>query len=112
MRGKKLGDGGDVLLRHGGLARHDGVLFLRDIKLVKPANDLHLAAIFVGEPLTEVGKDGVLREEVTGQEQFRGVAQLFEQKWHEPVVIVAHGENQEPVGLGLRVINRHASGDK
>ena len=84
VRGEELGDGGDVLGGHGALPGHDLVLPLGDVELVEPAEDLDIgplpvAAVLVADLGAEAVDDGVLGEEVVGQEQLGLVVELLEE---------------------------------
>ena len=114
VRGEELGDGGDVLGGHGALAGHDLVLFFRDVELVEPAEDLNIgplpvAAVFVADLGAEAVDDGVLSEEVIGQEQLGLVVEFLEEVRQEGVVETAGGEDEMAINFALRIRRRDAA---
>ena len=111
MRGEELGDGGDVLGGHGALAGHDLVLPLGDVELVEPAEDLDIgplpvAAVLVADLGAEAVDDGVLGEEVIGQEQFGLVVEFLEEVRQQGVVETAGGEDEVAIDFALGVSGR------
>ena len=111
MRGEKLGHSRNILGRHRRLAGHDGVFFIRDVKLVEPADDLDIAAILVSQADTEGVDDGVLGKDILGEEEFGGVADFLKEKRHVGVVVVARGHKQQSVSLGLGIRTGNAPGE-
>ena len=49
-------------------------LALGDIKLVKPAHNLYVLAIFVGHPLADIRHETLLRKQVGREQQFGIIA--------------------------------------
>ena len=117
VRGEELGDGGDVLGGHGALAGHDLVLPLGDVELVEPAEDfdigaLPVAAVLVAGLGAEAVDDGVLGEEVIGQEQLGLVVELLEEVRQQGVVETAGGEDEVAIDLALRIRRRNAADEE
>jgi hypothetical protein len=114
VRGEELGDGGDVLGGHGALAGHDLVLPLGDVELVEPAEDLDIgplpvAAVLVADLGAEAVDDGVLGEEVIGQEQLGLVVEFLEEVRQQGVVETAGGEDEVAIDFALRIRRRDAA---
>ena len=117
--GEELGDGGDVLCGHGALAGHDCVLPLGDVELVEPAEDLDIGAlsfliidfhaIGVADLGAEAVDDGVLGEDVIGQEQLGFVVEFLEEVWQQGVVEAAGGKDEGAIDLALRIRRRDAA---
>ncbi len=113
-RQAEVGDGGDVLGGHGALAGHYGILFLGDVELVEPAEDLDIgpltvAAVLVADLGAEALDDGVLGEEVIGQEQLGLVVEFLEEVRQQRVVETAGGEDEVAIDLPLRIRRRDAT---
>lgn len=108
VRSEELGDGGDVLRRHGALAGHDLVLPLGDVELVEPAEDfdigpLPIAAVVVADLGAESVDDRMLGEEVIGQEQLGLVVEFLENIRQQSVIKTASGEDETAIDLALCV---------
>ena len=67
VQSEKLGDGGDILGEHGAFASHEGVFFLRDVELVKPAEDFDFLPIRLLAAAHELADHGVGVQEVIRQ---------------------------------------------
>ena len=116
VRGEELGDGGDVLGGHGALAGHDLVLPLGDVELVEPAEDLDIgplpvAAVLVADLGAEAVDDGVLGEEVIGQEQLGLVVEFLKEVRQQGVVKPAGGEDEVAIDFALRIRAGSGGGD-
>ena len=104
VRGEELGDGGDVLRGHGALAGHDRVLFLRDVELVEPAEDLDLGAILVGDLGAEAWATECSVSRSSGKQQFGLVVQPLEEVGQQRVVEAARGQHEVAIDLALRIM--------
>ena len=85
------------------------VLLFRDVELIKPADDLDVLAGVLGHHLAQFGKDGGLRQQILGHQQFGVVVDLLEEEGHRPVPLVAGVDKEEAIGLGLRIRRRGAA---
>ncbi len=111
VRGEELGDGRDVLRGHGAFAGHDLVLPVGDVELVEPAQNLDIGSLVIATVLipdlgAEAVEDGVLGEEVIGQEEFRLIIELLEEIGQQGVVEMAGGKEEVPIDLPLGIRRR------
>ena len=103
VRREKLGDGGNVFRGHGALARHDLVFLLRDVELVKPAEQFDLGAIFIADLSAEAVNDGMFRQQIIRQEQLGFVVELFKNVGQQGVVEMAGRQNEAAINFTLRI---------
>ena len=75
------------------------VLFLRDVELVEPADDLDLLPLVFVDAFDQLADQRVGVQQVGGQEQFGLVADALEEKGHGLVQGVALRQQQQPVEL-------------
>jgi hypothetical protein len=90
------------------------VLPLGDVELVEPAEDLDIgplpvAAVLVADLGAEAVDDGVLGEEVVGQEQLGLVVELLEEVRQQGVVKTAGGEDEVAIDFALGIRRRDAA---
>jgi len=111
MRSEELGDGRDVIGRHGALAGHDGVLFLRDVELVEPAEHLHLFPVLLAAIGHEFADERVRVEEVVWEQQDGGIIELAEDIRQDAVQLHALGEQEEAIEFLIAVASHLEADD-
>ncbi len=81
VRRKELRRGGDILFPHLFLGREDGILRLRIVVLVEPADNLHgVAPVLLGDIGHEMRKHAFPAQQVVGQQQLRPVCEGLEHR--------------------------------
>src|ERR1035441_700511 len=111
MRREQLSDGRNVLRGYGGLASHDLVFPLRDVKLVEPSENLDIgmllvSAVLVADLSPKAVDHGMFRKKIIRQEQFGLVIELLENVGQQLMVITAGGENKVSIHLTLWIRRR------
>ena len=101
VRCEQLCGGGDV--RAGDHLADHGVLLLRDVELIQPADDLDFLPILLVNLADQLANQRVRVQQVVRQQEFRLVVNPLEQKRHRRVQGVTLRGEQQPVQLGLLV---------